>query len=82
MESNTPIELLVSRVWNGTKWHYPNIERMVEENNRLRAELVAAIKQRDEARRMYLASTCSDDEIIIEMKRHQWDCFKEDSNDR
>jgi hypothetical protein len=35
-------------------------------------------KERDEARRMYLASTCSEDEIIHEMKRHGWDCFKED----
>jgi len=38
-------------------------------------------KERDEARRMYLASTCSDDEIIHEMKRHKWDCFKENTND-
>jgi hypothetical protein len=35
-------------------------------------------KERDEARRLYLASTYSDDEIIHEMKRHGWDCFKED----
>jgi hypothetical protein len=42
-----------------------------DEIERLRAE-------RDEARRMYLASTCSEDEIIHEMKRHGWDCFKED----
>ena len=34
--------------------------------------------ERDEARRMYLASACSEDEIIHEMKRHGWDCFKED----
>ena len=39
-------------------------------------------KERDEARRMYLASTCSDDEIIHEMKRHGWDCFKENTDDR
>ena len=45
-----------------------------DEIERLRAE-------RDEARRMYLASTCSEDEIIHEMKRHGWDCFKEDTND-
>lgn len=37
-------------------------------------------KERDEARRMYLASACSDDEIIPEMKRNGWDCFKENSD--
>lgn len=38
----------------------------------------ALITERDEARRLYLASTFSEDEIIHEMKRHGWDCFKED----
>ena len=37
-----------------------------------------ARNQRDEARQIYLASTYNDDEIIHEMKRHGWDCFKED----
>ena len=37
-------------------------------------------KERDEARRIYLASTCSDDEIITEMKRMGWDCFKEEAD--
>ena len=41
-------------------------------------ELAAMREERDEARRLYLASTYSDDEIIHEMKRHGWDCFKED----
>jgi hypothetical protein len=36
-------------------------------------------KERDEARRMYLASACSDDEIIPEMKRNGWDCFKDNT---
>jgi hypothetical protein len=35
-------------------------------------------KERDEARRMYLASACSEDEIIHEMNRCGWDCFKEE----
>ena len=39
-----------------------------------------ARNQRDEARRMYLASTCSDDEIIPEMKRQGWNCFKENTD--
>ena len=46
------------------------------------AERDAAIKHRDEARRMYLASACSDDdEIITLMKSMGWDCFKENTND-
>jgi len=35
-------------------------------------------RERDEARRMYLASACSEDEIIHEMNRRGWDCFKEE----
>jgi len=41
MESDMPIELVAARLWNGTRWHYPNAEQMVEENKRLRAELAA-----------------------------------------
>ena len=40
-------------------------------------ELAAMREERDEARRLYLASTFSEDEIIHEMKRHGWDCFKD-----
>ena len=40
----------------------------------------ALITERDKARRLYLASTCSEDEIIHEMKRHGWDCYKENTN--
>jgi len=47
MESDMPIELIAARLWSGTKWHYPNAERMVEENKRLRAEL-AALKAKDD----------------------------------
>jgi hypothetical protein len=43
-------------------------------------ELAAMREERDEARRLYLASTYSDDEIIHEMKRHGWDCFKENTD--
>ena len=49
MESDMPIELMASRCWTGTKWHYPNLQRMVEEKKRLRAELAAMRQQRDEA---------------------------------
>jgi len=38
-------------------------------------------KERDEARRLYLASTCSEDEIIHEMKRYGWNCFKENTDE-
>jgi hypothetical protein len=37
-------------------------------------------RERDEARRMYLASTFSEDEIIHEMKRHGWNCFKQNTD--
>jgi hypothetical protein len=43
-------------------------------------ELASMREERDEARRLYLASTYSDDEIIHEMKRHGWDCFKENTD--
>ena len=49
MESDMPIELLAAKLWSGTRWHYPNAERMVEENKRLRADLAAMQKQRNEA---------------------------------
>ena len=47
-----------------------NLVKLTIENQKLREE-------RDEARRMYLASTFNEDEIIHEMKCHGWDCFKE-----
>jgi hypothetical protein len=37
-------------------------------------------EERDEARRLYLASNFDEDEIIAEMRRNKWDCFKEESN--
>lgn len=51
-------------------------------SSRAERDIAELCAQRDEARRMYLASTCSDDEIIHEMKRHGWDCFKENTDDR
>jgi hypothetical protein len=45
MESDTPIDLLASRVWSGSKWHYPHIEAMLSDIERLRAELDAANAQ-------------------------------------
>lgn len=56
--------------------------KAADEIERLRAEVERLRAQRDDARRMYLASTYSDDdEIIAEMKRKGWDCFKEDTDD-
>jgi hypothetical protein len=46
MESDMPIELVAARLWSGTRWHYPNAERIIEENKRLRVEL-AALKKPD-----------------------------------
>jgi chromosome segregation ATPase len=53
-------------------------EHLATDRNNLALGIEKLRKERDEARRMYLASTCSEDEIIHEMKRHGWDCFKED----
>ena len=49
MESNTSIEVLVARKWDGSEWRYYNIEQMVEENKLLRAELASMKKKRDRA---------------------------------
>lgn len=38
IEDTTPIEILASRVWGGTQWHHPHIEKMVAELRRLRAQ--------------------------------------------
>jgi hypothetical protein len=51
--SDTPIDLLASRVWSGSKWHYPHIEAMLSDIKRLRDELAAMQKQRDEAVELY-----------------------------
>ena len=54
------------------------LETAKYQNNLLAQKCRELEKERDEARRMYLASTCSDDDqIIAEMKSMGWDCFKE-----
>ena len=85
MESDMPIELVAARLWSGTKWHYPNAERMVEENKRLRAdlaqrtaELAKANAERDEARREVCLSSCRlwipEHHLTVAAERG-WDCF-------
>ena len=36
IEKTKPIDVLASRVWSGTHWHYPHIETMIAEIERLR----------------------------------------------
>lgn len=36
IEDTQPIDVLACRVWSGTHWHYPHIERMVAELAQLR----------------------------------------------
>ncbi len=36
IEKTNPIDALASRVWSGTHWHYPHIETMIAEIERLR----------------------------------------------
>ena len=43
-------------------------------------ELAAMREERDEARRLYLASNFNEDKIIAEMRRNKWDCFKENTD--
>jgi len=38
IEKTRPIDVLATRVWSGTHWHYPHIEAMIAEIERLRAE--------------------------------------------
>ena len=60
----------------------PTKQELIDHVESLVEKCVELTRERDEARRMYLASTCSDDdEIIAEMKRKGWDCFKESSDD-
>ena len=81
--SDTPIDLLASRVWSGSKWHYPHIEAMLSDIERLRAELAAAIKERDEARRLHCVEITRESMnpkmFTPEWSAKQlgWDCFKE-----
>jgi len=36
IEKTKPIDALATRVWSGTHWHYPHIEAMISEIERLR----------------------------------------------
>jgi len=38
IEKTKPIDVLATRVWSGTHWHYPHIETMIAEIERLRAD--------------------------------------------
>ena len=60
----------------------PTKQELIDHVESLVAKCEELTRERDEARRMYLASTCSDDEIIPEMKRKGWDCFKENTDGR
>ena len=55
-------------------------DRINNERTEAAAEIERLRKERDEARRMYLVSTCSEDEIIHEMKRYGWNCFRENTD--
>jgi hypothetical protein len=58
---------------------FPTIERWMDNEWANAANEIQRLRnERDEARRMYLASACSEDEIIHEMNRRGWDCFKEE----
>ena len=80
----------ISRGWNcfkdERKWSElpPSVkefDEFLKAQSQLNIETIDRLtKERDEARRMYLASTCSDDEIIPEMKRQGWNCFKENTD--
>lgn len=41
IEDTQPIDVLAARVWSGTRWYYPGIERMARELKALRAECKA-----------------------------------------
>lgn len=44
IEDTKPIGVLASRIWSGTHWHYPHIEKMVAELTALRASLAGAVE--------------------------------------
>ena len=58
----------------------PTKQELIDHVESLVAKCEELTRERDEARRMYLASTYSDDEIIHEMKRHGWNCFKQNTD--
>ena len=57
IEDTKPIDVLADRVWAGTYWHYPHIEKMVAELRELRVKADSVVetwqevaKERDTAR--------------------------------
>jgi hypothetical protein len=42
IEDTKPIDVLAGRVWSGTHWHYPNIEKMIERIHTITRDLAAA----------------------------------------
>ena len=62
-----------------TRELYEVLRKHYGDDKSLVAKCEELTRERDEARRMYLASTFSEDEIIPEMKRKGWDCFKENA---
>ena len=51
IEKTKPIDVLASRVWGGTHWHYPHIETMIAEIGRLRKLYDAAWAECESYRR-------------------------------
>ena len=60
----------------------PTKQELIDHVESLVAKCAELTRERDEARRLYLASTFSEDEIIHEMKRKGWDCFRENTDGR
>ena len=58
----------------------PTKQELIDHVESLVAKCAELTRERDEARRLYLASTFSEDEIIHEMKRHGWNCFRENTD--
>jgi hypothetical protein len=53
IEKTKPIDVLASRVWSGTHWHYPHIETMIAEIERLRKLYDAAWAECEDMRDRY-----------------------------
>jgi NTP pyrophosphatase (non-canonical NTP hydrolase) len=51
IENTTPIDVLADRVWSGTHWHYPNIEKLIARITALEAELAEAKEQIERERK-------------------------------
>jgi len=60
VEDIEPVDCLATRVWGGTHWHYPHIERMVSEMKTMRKTITdhAAELARVEASNALLRAEC------------------------